>query len=329
MKIRAHILQSPEPESLAALEKCLQPNVAVTHGAAVPQPPEYEILVGGRPERKQLAASPNIRSLIVPFTGIPQRTRSLLHEFPEIAVHNLHHNSAAVAEMAMALMLAAAKSLVRSDGEFRRRNWAVRRAEIPSLLLDGKSALILGFGHIGRRIARGCLALGMRVRAVSRCPKKGRAEGVNVYPPSDLRELLPGTSALLIALPITAETMGLIGPEELALLPADVVLVNVGRGETVDEEHLFLALRDGRLGAAGLDVWYRYPSDDPIDRTPAEETAPSAFPFHELPNVVMSPHRSSKSDQNERLRMEHLAVLLNAAAKGETMPNRVSISRGY
>ena len=123
------------------------------------------------------------------------------------------------------------------------------------------------------------------------------------------------------------ETRGLIGETELALMSDSAILVNVGRGPVVDESALYLALRDGTLHAAGLDVWYNYPTDEPG----RSATRPSEYPFHELDNVVMSPHRAGAphTPETESLRMRALADLLNAAARGEPIPNRVDLVLGY
>ena len=98
-----------------------------------------------------------------------------------------------------------------------------------------------------------------------------------------------------------------------------------GSGSIVDEVALYDALRDGTLHAAGLDVWYNYPAD----KASRAHTPPSAYPFHQLENVVMSPHRASSSTGTEELRTTHLAELLNLAAREEPMPNRVDLLAGY
>ena len=98
-----------------------------------------------------------------------------------------------------------------------------------------------------------------------------------------------------------------------------------GRGGIVEEAALYGALRDHKLAAAGIDVWYRYPKNEAERRT----TAPSQYPFHELANVVMSPHRGGDSMETEKLRMTHLAILLNAAAQGKAIPNQVDVAKGY
>ena len=140
-----------------------------------------------------------------------------------------------------------------------------------------------------------------------------------------LPQLLPQADVLLIALPGTPETEGLIGEAELALLPRGTVLVNIGRGPIVDAGALYRSLKEGHLLGAGLDVWYNYPPD-PESRS---HTPPSDYAFHELENVVMSPHRGGGSDGSDRLRVIHLTVLLNAAARGEPIPNRVDLEMGY
>ncbi|MCZ7547366.1 MAG: hypothetical protein M5R40_29315 [Anaerolineae bacterium] len=132
-------------------------------------------------------------------------------------------------------------------------------------------------------------------------------------------------TALIVCLPLTPETEGLIGARELARLPAGAILVNVGRGPIVDEAALYAALKDGRLFAAALDVWYQYPPDEAA-RT---HTYPPAYPFHELENVVMSAHRTNAVGEIEPFRMEELAQVLDAIAEGRDAPNRVDVSAGY
>jgi phosphoglycerate dehydrogenase-like enzyme len=264
---------------------------------------------------------------MIPFTGVPESARELLIGFPGIAVHNCGFPAAPTAEMAMTLLLAAAKFIVPIDRAFRAHDWTPRHQPNPALLLEGRTALLLGYGRIGQRVARVCHALGMRVLAIRRRPEASTPAHppVEVQPLESLHALLPAADALVIALPLTPDTRGLIGAAELALLPPQAVLVNVGRGPIVDEAALYHALHSRKIAAAGLDVWYNYPADE----SSRSHTPPSRFPFHELDNVVMSPHRAGGSSLGEEPFVIELAAQLNAAARGEALANRVDVRAGY
>jgi phosphoglycerate dehydrogenase-like enzyme len=146
-----------------------------------------------------------------------------------------------------------------------------------------------------------------------------------VHPTSDLPQLLPHAQMLIVTAPLTPETKGLIGERELAALPRGAILVNVGRGAIVDEGALYHALKNGQLAAAGIDVWYNYPKDEASQAN----TPPSQYPFGELDNVVLSPHRGGDDKDIDVARMRDLAELLNAAARGDEMRNRVDVEAGY
>lgn len=324
--LRVHFSHLLPDETCQYLEKMLDPNIVLTYGPQLSACVEYSILVNGRPSPEELTASPYLKTLIIPFAGIPEATRVMLLELPSLRVHNLHYNAPATAEMAMALLLAAAKCIVPIDRAFRKSDWSARYERNPSILLEGQSTLVLGHGAIGQRVGRSCLALGMRVLAIRQSiHEKEVVEGVEVFPPHELEALLPHANTLIICLPDTPETRGMINAKRLSLLPSNAILVNVARATIVDEEALFQALHDRKLFAAGLDVWYQYPRNE-LERG---QKKPSRFPFHELDNVVMSPHRAADWDRSEHVRMEHLAQLLNCAARGEPMPNQVDPMRGY
>lgn len=309
--MRVHIQSQPDP----ALCETLDADVQVTHGA--PPGDAYTVLVAGRPTPELLTDS--VTTLIIPFAGVPAATLETMRARPEIAVHNLHHNAPATAELAMALLLAAAKSAVPVDRRFRGGEWSDRGQMDRAIQLDGRNALVLGNGAIGRRVARACAGLGMTVDVIARRPRDG------CHGPEDLRALLPRADALMVCLPATAQTEGMIGEAELALLPADAILVNIARGPIVAEHALFEVLKAGRIFAAGLDVWWRYPES----REAWANTPPSTLPFHELDNVVLSPHRGGHVKDTELQRMRALAELLNAAARGDALPNRVDLNAGY
>ncbi len=327
MTLKVHYFIDPQAEALKILSPKLDPSIYLSAGKEITPRSDYQILINGTPTLEQLNASPDLHTLIIPYAGVPLATRILLEDFPRINVFNLHHNAAPTAEMAIALLMAAAKFLVPIDRAFRESNWTPRYQPNPALLLEGKVVLILGFGHIGQRVARFCQALGMQVIGIRRNPQSPLLPELNaeVHPPQALDQLLHRTNVLIITLPITPETEGLIGVDQLAGMIPGGILVNVGRGPIVDQTALFNALQDGTLSAAGLDVWYNYPHTEE-DR---QDTPPADHPFHELDNIVMSPHRGGGSRETERLRMEHLAELLNALQNGAPTQNKVDLNLGY
>lgn len=328
MTLHVHLLSLYTTLALEELTRRLEPGITVTQGD-LSDGAGVEVLVGGWITRAQVEACPNLRAVIVPFAGTPGATVETLRGYPHISLHSLHYNAAPTAEMALALLLAAAKRLVPLDQELRRFDWRSRYTVTDATILEGKTALVLGYGQIGKRIARSCQGLGMAVIGVRRhepdAPGALDEQGVALYGISALRSLLPRADALLMVLPGTDETRGLLGAEELALLPQGALLVNVGRGPTLDEEALWNALQGGRLRAAGLDVWWQYP--DTLEERVGKP--PSRFAFHELPNVVLSPHRGGWLSESEHVRLEGLAAMLNAASRNEPIPSPVDKSLGY
>jgi phosphoglycerate dehydrogenase-like enzyme len=153
---------------------------------------------------------------------------------------------------------------------------------------------------------------------------KSKGDDIKIYPPSRLDDLLPQADVLFLSLPLTDDTKGLIEQKRLSMLPDDAIIVNVSRGRIIDEKALYETLKSGRI-KAGLDVWYNYPENEE-DR---KNTPPSEYPFHELPNVIMTPHLAENTDRTEAFRAQELARLLNLAAKGKPLPNRVDVEKGY
>jgi phosphoglycerate dehydrogenase-like enzyme len=316
-----HILHTPGDAALAVLHDSVGDDVKLTFGP-IEGPAEFSVLVAGRPSESDLLASPELTTLIIPFAGLPAITAERLSDRPDVAVHNLHHNAADTAEMAMALLLACSKNVIPVDRAFREENnWAPDVSlGVP---LEGKHALVLGYGEIGRRLCRGCEGLGMTVTALRRNPTGNEAHptaGID-----SLREHLPSADVVMAAIPGTPETSKLLDAEALALLHQHAIVVNVGRGTLIDQEALFNALKERRIYAAGLDVWFNYPN-----RSGGEWSGgPADFPFGELDNVVMSPHRGGRVEGTEPHRMRTLADILNRAAAGEPLPNRVNLDAGY
>lgn len=318
-----HLEGPPTDAALAHLRAHLHDDIALTVGT-LPDNPHFEILIAGRPSRDLLTASPRLHTLIIPWAGLPVETGDLLREFPHIRVHNLHHNAPPTAEMALALLMAVARRLIPADRALRQNDWRPRYAPLPSVLLKGKTALILGYGAVGQHLGTILKAMGMRVMGTRR---RHIDEAEHIYPSEVLHNLLPQADVLVVALPHTPDTVNLIDVRELNLLPKDAIVINIGRAAVINQYALYEALTEGTLFGAGLDVWYHYPPDDAA----RANTPPANVAFHLLDHVVMSPHRAGAGGnaEIEVLRMSALADLLNAAARGEPLPNQIDLKLGY
>jgi phosphoglycerate dehydrogenase-like enzyme len=269
----------------------------------------YQVLVDGRPSVALLAASTRLRTLVVPFAGIPAATAALLTAFPGVRVRTLHHTAGPTAELALGLVLAAARALLPADRAMRDGDWTPRFVPgEPAMVLEGHVATVVGYGHVGQRVAQGLAALRMRVKAVRASATIVTNDGVaEIHPTAHLRALLGQSRVVVLAVPAAPATDRLLGAQEIMMLPKPAVVVNVARASVVDEQALFERLRAGDL-AAGLDVWWTEATGD----GPTTGIAASRYPFHTLPNVVLSPHRGGGFSIPEvrRLRLAHLDRVL-------------------
>ncbi len=291
---------------------------------------DFDVLIAGRLTDELLQQSPNLKQVILPWAGIPNSFREILGQaaYRHITLHNSHYNAPVVGEFAVTMLLAAMKNMLTLDRKLRQGDWRPRYEPSRALSLRNKTALILGYGAIGRKAASMLHALNFTVLATrNSISEPVEEDGIQIYPSDQLASLLPKVDALILALPLTDATRGIVGSAEIAALPDSAILVNVGRGHLIDEEALFDALKNGDLHAAALDVWYQYPKDEPRRAT----THPANLPFYELDNVIMTPHASSAlaDEEDLYLRMDDLANMLNEVARGNAMPNRVDLERGY
>jgi phosphoglycerate dehydrogenase-like enzyme len=194
-------------------------------------------------------------------------------------------NAGVVAQSALLGLLALARHWPMLLAAQRERRWHYLMASGQPRDLQGQTAVVVGWGPVGQEIGRLLQALGLKVVAVRRGAAPA-GDGILTVNQARLHEVLPQADWLLLACPLTAETQGMIGARELALLPPHCGLVNVARGEVVDEPALVAALREQRLAGAFLDVF-------------AVEPLAADSPLWTLPNVIVTPHCAGFSDGNE------------------------------
>lgn len=200
----------------------------------------------------------------------------------------------ATADLTFALLLAAARKLSAASAEVREGKWkSWSLLQLAGKELSGSTIGILGFGRIGQAVARRAKGFDMNVIYWNRS-KKPEAEQAIGATYHELEDVLKQADFLVIMLPFAPELKYLIGAEELAMMKHDAILVNTARGGLVDEAALYEALKEGRLGAAGLDVF-------------EQEPVPTDHPLLTLPNVEVAPHIGS-STVATRMEMADLTV---------------------
>jgi phosphoglycerate dehydrogenase-like enzyme len=219
-----------------------------------------------------------------------------------------------LAEHAFALML----SLTRGIGlAVREGRWdRGAKASRSGYEVRGKTMGIVGFGGVGRELARRAAAFEMRVVAVKRSPAAAPAGVAALWTHDRLPDLLAEADVVVLAVPLTEETQGMIGEAELRRMKGSALLITVGRGETVQMEPLVRALSEGWIGGAGLDVL-------------PEEPLPDDSPLWKLPNVVITSHCAGNSPQRAVRNMELMLANMERFLKGEPLLNVVDREARY
>jgi phosphoglycerate dehydrogenase-like enzyme len=220
-------------------------------------------------------------------------------------------NAQVVAATALGGILALARRFPMLWAQQQRREWkALLGPDRMPRDLSGQSATVLGWGPIAQGLAPLLQALGLKVTAI-RTHAAADAQGVRMRRYADLAEVIPATDWLVLACPLTPQTRQLVDAALLAALPAGAQVVNVARGEVVDEAALIQALQSGRLGGAFLDVF-------------AHEPLPQESPLWSLPQVIVTPHAAGHSDGNEDRVGETFLDNLQRWWAGEPLRNQVA-----
>ena len=268
--------------------------------------------------REMAAAAGRLKLVQVPGAGLDRIDRSALAASTALA--NVYGHEVGIAEYALGAMLALTRQFGRLDAALRRGTWDSQWAvgvppPPPWPELAGKTLGILGYGHIGQALARRARAFDMTVLATRRTPVPDA--GVLVRGPDALDDVLARADYVVITLPLSAETRGLLGARELGRMKRGAILVNVARAEIVDEDALYEALAARTIAGAALDVWYRYPKT-------TEPAPPARRPFHGLDNVLMTPHVSGWTEGMLDARARLIAENVQRIARGEPPRNLIA-----
>jgi phosphoglycerate dehydrogenase-like enzyme len=238
--------------------------------------------------------------------GVDQYSRELLKARGIRLASAQGANARAVAEHAMALILALARRLPEARDNQAKRVWRGMIGELDRREdeLGGKTLLIVGLGRIGGRLARLAKAFDLRVAGTRRDPSAGGNGADSVHGMDELAALLPQADFVALTCPLTPETEGLIGTRALGAMKRSAYLVNVARGRCVDEAALIKALGDGRIAGAGLDCFY----DEPL---------PPPSPLWGFPSVLITPHTAGETRRYEENVIDILLDNLDRLWRGE------------
>jgi len=246
--------------------------------------PEADIVVTYKFPTELLPSANRLEWIQALSAGVDTYDLDRLHEHGIVLTNVSGVHAEPMAEQVLGYVLVFERNILRGIHQHRERTWeSYGGGEI-----RGKTLGTVGVGAIGSRVAEVASTLGMTVVGTKNTPETAPDTLDDVYPPAGLSEILPRVDYLVVSCPLTDETRGLLGEAEFAAMPSSSVLVNVARGEIVDEEALVAALQSGKIDGAALNVF-------------EEEPLPEKSPLWDRPDVVVTPHMAGVSPAlNER-----------------------------
>lgn len=281
--------------------------------------PDTDIFIGSSLRPDQFQYAQKLKWIHSTAAGVSQLMYPELRSSGVILTNPSGIFSPPMAEHAMGLMVALARNFPDSVRYQERAEWAQNEVSSqpgPLTELNGLLLLIVGYGSIGRALARRARGFDMRVWGVNRSGKGDTTDAERIFPISQLEDALPQADYVVLAAPDTHETQHLIGAGQFAKMKRGARLINVGRGSLLDEAALIRALETGVLGGAALDVT-------------GTEPLPSDSPLWKAPHLFITPHTSGVSDRLWQRETDLLMDLLERWFAGGDLFNVVDFARGY
>jgi phosphoglycerate dehydrogenase-like enzyme len=234
---------------------------------------------------------------------------------------NCHGHENAIAEYVMAALLQRHVPLAQADADLRRNQWTYYAGRPTALRTElGQQTIgLVGFGHIAQTVALRAKAFGMRVHVANRSAIPTSAAVDASFGLGDLPAFMATVDAVIVSLPLTPETTGLVNRAALHAMRPSAVVVNVGRGPVIDEEALYEVLATRRIAGAVIDTWYQYPAPG------QDDCAPSRLDFAGLDNVVMTPHMSGWTSGTVERRQQTIADNIGRMCRGEDLVNTLRV----
>jgi len=293
--------------------------------------PEADIIVGWRPTEELLINAKKLQLFINPGVGV-QGIIDLfkkVNQTRDITLVNGHGNTYFTAQHVVALLLTLTNKIIPHHNWMTAGQWRKGDADAKSIPLRGREIGLLGYGAINTKVHGFLSSFDVNFHILKRDWAHQRVKSypteITKYATEQLSKFLKAIDILLVAIPLTSKTDGLIGKKELELLGKDGLLVTVARGEVIDEESLFKALKEKTITGAAIDVWYNY---RPVPDTDGKKF-PFKFPFYELDNVVLSPHRGA-SPMSDLRRWDEVIDNITRVANGKSnYLNLVNLTNEY
>ena len=266
--------------------------------------------------RRTGGKGPGFRVLQVPGAGLDGIDRSSLPA--GCVLCNVYEHQIPIAEYVMTAMLECELRFSEMRRRFDPPRWeSLYYSRVPHGELHTKTLVMIGFGGIAREIARRAKAFGMRVTAVDKYAKDPDGLADLLAGDDEMDGMLREADYVVLACPLTPETAGIMNAERLSVMKKSAVLINVSRGPLVMEADLYAALREGRIGGAVLDVWWRYP------KKRNDEVTPANFPFESLENVICTPHSCAWTRELMWRRYGVIAENIESLSNGKPLRNVV------
>ena len=278
--------------------------------------PDAEILYTWSLPEKHLARAGKLRWIHTPFAGVDEALYPALVESPIRLTCSRGVSAAALADHALGMVLSISRGLAVA---IREKGWSRDRffdADPMPVELDGKVLGILGFGSIGAEVARRGRAFGMRIHAMKRNQTQNEPLVDRLFGPAELHELLNQADYVVVTLPWTPSTDGILDERAFEAMKPTAVLVNIARGKLIREEALVRALESGRLAGAALDVF-------------VEEPLPPTSLFYRHPKVVLTPHIAGLHPHYLDRSTSLFIVNLGRYLKGDSLLHEVDKRAGY
>ena len=280
---------------------------------------DAEVFVGWRLEPQDFGNARKLKWIHSPTAAVHQLMFPELVASCVVVTSSTGVHGPVVAEHAITVLLALAKRLPQIVRYQAKKQWSqgqLWREHPRTREVAGATVAVIGMGHIGREFTSRAKALGMRVLAVREDPAKGKEGADAVFGSTQIEEVLPQADYVLLCPPVTTATERLINRDRLEKMKPDAYLINVARGNLVDEPALLEALRERRIGGAALDVF-------------DAEPLPESSPFWSLDNLLITPHTAAVTEKLWERHFQLIAENLKRYLSGRPLLNQVDKKRGY